>query len=200
MNSDLKSILKSIKLNESAISMVLGALVIIVVGVLVVNYFKGRDSGSILPALNTENTTAETPTVGKSYTVKVGDTLWSISEASYGDGYSWSEIAKENKLTDADAIQEGQVISIPEVATVTAEIETATTTTDPAEPTETIVATNSDEEPIAAATYTVVKGDNLWKVAVRAYGDGYKWSEVAKENKLLDPNIIHPGNVLILPR
>jgi nucleoid-associated protein YgaU len=45
-----------------------------------------------------------------------------------------------------------------------------------------------------------VKGDSLWKIAVRAYGDGYKWVSIAKANKLVNPNLIHSGNVLTLPR
>jgi len=56
------------------------------------------------------------------------------------------------------------------------------------------------EEPISGATYEVVRGDNLWKIAVRAYGDGYRWVEIARENKLTNPNLIHTGNILILPR
>jgi nucleoid-associated protein YgaU len=40
----------------------------------------------------------------------------------------------------------------------------------------------------------------LWTIAVRAYGDGYKWTEIAKANKLVNPNLIHPGNVFVLPR
>lgn len=46
----------------------------------------------------------------------------------------------------------------------------------------------------------MVKGDHLWGIAVRAYGDGYKWVEIARENNLVNPNLIHPGNVLSLPR
>ena len=40
-NGKLKNFLKKIKLNEGTISMILGALVVIVVGVLIFNYFKG---------------------------------------------------------------------------------------------------------------------------------------------------------------
>ncbi len=48
--------------------------------------------------------------------------------------------------------------------------------------------------------YTVEKGDSLWKIAVKVYGDGYKWVEIAKENKITTPNIIYSGNILVLPR
>ena len=48
-------------------------------------------------------------------------------------------------------------------------------------------------------SYTVVSGDTLWGVATDQYGDGYKWVEIAKTNALVNPDLIHPGNVLTLP-
>ena len=53
---------------------------------------------------------------------------------------------------------------------------------------------------ISGDTYTVVKGDNLWNICVRAYGDGYKWSEVAEFNKLANASVIEVGQVIKLPR
>jgi len=46
----------------------------------------------------------------------------------------------------------------------------------------------------------VVKGDNLWQIALRAYGDGYQWVKIARENKLANPDLIHSGNILKIPR
>ena len=54
--------------------------------------------------------------------------------------------------------------------------------------------------PITGSTYTVVKGDYLWTIAVRAYGDGYKWVEIAKANNLNQSRFNFSGNVLKLPR
>lgn len=53
---------------------------------------------------------------------------------------------------------------------------------------------------ITGTKYTVKAGDNLWNIAVRAYGNGYKWVEIAKANNLANPRIIHSGNVFIIPR
>ena len=180
---DLKSLLKTLKLNESTISMVLGALVIIVVGVLVVNYFK--DQGGSLPFLSTGNKTEVTETAKpQSVTVVKGDTLWSIAETNYGSGYNWVDVAKANNLTNADQIAEGQILTLPDVeAKLATSAEVKTT-----------------GETISGGTYTVVKGDSLWDIAVRAYGDGYKWTEIANENSLVNPDVIHAGNILVLPR
>lgn len=51
-------------------------------------------------------------------------------------------------------------------------------------------------------TYTVQKGDSLWRIAKKEYGDGCKWPIIYKANqdKLKDPNMIYPGQKINLPR
>lgn len=182
---DIKSILKAIKLNESTISMILGALVIVVVAVLVVNYFK-EQKGTALPFPSQQKQEQTSSTSIKVHEVAKGENLWVISEQYYNSGYNWVDIAKENSLANANQIEIGQKLVIPNVAPKQASITKAEGT----------VVGNA----ITGATYTVVHGDNLWKIAVRAYGDGYKWVDIARENKLVHPNLIHAGNVLTLPR
>ena len=50
-------------------------------------------------------------------------------------------------------------------------------------------------------TYTVQKGDCLWNIAKKHCGDGAKWKELAGLNadKIVNPNLIYPGQVLTLP-
>jgi nucleoid-associated protein YgaU len=184
LNFNLKKFLKTLRLNESNISMVLGALVIVIVGVLIVNYFKDQKSQTLPEALTTSNVVE----VGKPHAVVKGETLWSIAEDAYGSGYNWTDVKLANNLK-AETIEVGQKLEIPDVA---AKKPTSTTKVAAASP----VVTTS----IATSSYTVVKGDTLWDISVRAYGDGYKWSQIAKANKLTNPNLIHPGNVLSLPR
>lgn len=50
-------------------------------------------------------------------------------------------------------------------------------------------------------TYTVVKGDCLWNIAKKYYGDGSKWTKIynANKSKIKNPNLIYPGQKLTIP-
>ena len=61
--------------------------------------------------------------------------------------------------------------------------------------------TASSPAPAAAQTYTVVKGDCLWNIAKRFYGNGSKYSVIYNANKSViggNPNLIYPGQVLTI--
>ena len=161
--------------------MVLGALVIFITGVLIVNYFKDKKSETLPEALTTINQIE----VGSPHVVVKGETLWSISEDAYGSGYNWTDIMKENNLK-SETIEVGQKLNIPNIASRM--------------PTSTKITVVEPSGTIATSSYVVVKGDSLWNIAVRSYGDGYKWVEIAKANELKNPNLIYPGNILVLPR
>lgn len=47
--------------------------------------------------------------------------------------------------------------------------------------------------------YTVVKGDNLWRISKNKLGDGTKYKELAKLNNIKNPNLIYPGQVIKFP-
>ena len=49
--------------------------------------------------------------------------------------------------------------------------------------------------------YTVVSGDSLSAIARREYGDAGKWRAIfeANRDKISDPDLIHPGQVLDIP-
>ena len=46
---------------------------------------------------------------------------------------------------------------------------------------------------------TVKKGDSLWKIAKREFGDGTRWKEIASANNIKDGNKIKPGQKLVIP-
>jgi nucleoid-associated protein YgaU len=53
-------------------------------------------------------------------------------------------------------------------------------------------------------SYTVVRGDYLWKIAAKEdiYGDAYAWMRIYTSNRDLisDPNLIYPNQVFSIPR
>ncbi|MPN57839.1 hypothetical protein SDC9_205535 [bioreactor metagenome] len=54
---------------------------------------------------------------------------------------------------------------------------------------------------MAGSEYKVVKGDSLWKIAVKVYGDGYQWTKIWQANKLKinNPNELEIGMMLTMP-
>lgn len=55
--------------------------------------------------------------------------------------------------------------------------------------------------PTTNQTYTVKNGDCLWNIAKKFYGNGSKYKEIAVVNKdkIKNPNLIYPGQTLIIP-
>ena len=49
--------------------------------------------------------------------------------------------------------------------------------------------------------YIVKKGDSLWSIAKAFYGDGNKWEDIhlANKDKIKNPDLIFPGQVLKIP-
>lgn len=50
---------------------------------------------------------------GTRYTIKKGESLWSIAEDRYGNGNKWKAIAAANPRLDPDRVQAGQTIVLP---------------------------------------------------------------------------------------
>ena len=111
----------------------------------------------------------------------MGDSLWKIAEKKYNNGYAWTEIAKANNIKNPSVIEVGQKIVLPEVE-VTEKIEV--------------------DKILVGSEYKVVRGDSLWKIAVRAYGDGYQWVKIWEENKskIYNPNGLEIGMMISIPQ
>lgn len=184
-----------IQSNQSRLNMVLGALIVLVVGILVFNYFN-KGKADLGPAQSTSSTEQQDVTVGNlpgKYTVKDGDTLFDIANTYYNDGYKYTEIAKTNNLTNPDAIETGQVLDIPK-------LENTTLAPVAQNPDQTQTSNNDWGPKIIENTYTVVAGDWLSTIAGRAYGDIYSYEKIATANNIPDPNNIEVGTVLTIPR
>jgi nucleoid-associated protein YgaU len=187
---DLKKILKTLKLRQQEISTILGIIILLIAGLFVINYVKNFKNQNKIP-VKEENLTQNQ---NQTHIVLKKETLWSISQKYYKKGSDWKKIADANNISDPNKLEVGQNLTIPNSEVV---ISTKRSPSPKPQITEKAASTTSE---INENTYTVVKGDNLWKIAIRAYGDGYKWTEIAKANNLHNPNLIHPGNVFVIPR
>lgn len=61
--------------------------------------------------------------------------------------------------------------------------------------------TTNSPEPKKETTYTVQKGDTLWGIAKKFYGNGSKYTKIygANKDKIKNPNLIYPKQVLVIP-
>lgn len=209
--SYLDRIEQEVNSNQSRISLVLGALILIVAAVLLFNYFS-KAKPEIGPSQQTPLQTLEDVSLenlpGK-YTVKEGDTLFTIAEKYYKDGFKYTEIEKINNLTDPNAVEAGQVLEIPKLATTAEASSTPTPAVDPSampivSPSPTPIASTpmvNYGPAITGNTYTVVEGDWLSTIAARAYnGDIMAYLKLAQANNIPNPDYIIPGMVLTIPR
>lgn len=195
MEKKLKRILKTLKINESLISTIMGGVVIIVVGTLMINYFKSinrvnQDLGSGENIETTQIIEGEKPeNLPVTYIVEEGDNLWSVAEEFYKSGYNFVDIVAANQIADANEIEIGMELTIPQV-------EVKKITVVEQEVTEAVITIEGD-------SYTTVGGDHLWGIAVRAYGDGYAWTQIYEANKEaigVNPGLIAKGMILSIPR
>lgn len=193
---DLKKILKIIKLHEQQISTFFGLLILIIAAIFVVKYINNLRSQSSI-----QQAASSTQNQNKVHSVTRGETLWSISQQYFNDGFQWKKIAEANNITNPGKLEVGQNLVIPEIQTET-NISTSQSTTsqEPSPIPQLTPISAATGNTITGGSYTVVRGDNLWKIAVRAYGNGFKWVEIARANNLKNPSIIHNGNVFIIPR
>jgi nucleoid-associated protein YgaU len=106
-------------------------------------------------------------------TVKPGDSLWRFAASRLGDGRRWQELLSLNPaLRNPDLLEVGSQIVVPA----------------------------SLAPPRAPTKYTIRHGDTLWTIAQTQLHHGTSWSCIAQANPdLRDANLIHEGQVLLLP-
>lgn len=213
-----KTIVQVIADRQSTIASGLAALLIIVGGFLVFNYFSGQTklkSPTVTPeatqsaqkeGVGSLGTLSRPASLGSStqvslpttYTVVRGDSLSKIAQKFYGDGSKWVEISKANKLAKPSVIHAGNVLSIPkldEAPPAASQANTGSTA---------VLGSATQTTVKSGSTYTVVKGDTLWSLAQVAYGSGYEWYRIDQANSPIPRNtqgkpLIVPGQNLKIP-
>ena len=179
---------------ESYSSLLLGMVVVAGIGLIIFSLLGNRGGPKQTSSVKDKETTEEqkrdekVSVSPKTYKVVAGDNLWSIAEKQYKSGYNWVDIAKANNLANPSLIHAGVKITIPDV-----KLKIITMVQQKVSE---IPATNA----IKGSSYTVVSGDNLWDIAVRSYGDGYRFVEIVRANNLSNPDLIFVGNKLKIPR
>lgn len=115
-------------------------------------------------------------TAGDRYVVRRGDTLWDIAEARLGNPLLWTSLYEANRAT----IQRPNLIH----------------------PGQTLVIPAAQATPRYRGTRTVRKGDTLWDIAEAVYGNPLRWKAIYEANRqiIAQPNLIYPGQTLVLPR
>lgn len=137
-----------------------------------------------------ESTSVSIPTAtdqeGSTYVVQAGDTLAKIA-ARFGT--TVSELATLNNIVNVDLIFVGQRLLVPGQSSTTATPAASVTPV----PTLVVTATATIE---AGRTYVVQIGDTLAKIAVRF---NVTLAQLLALNSFDNPNIILPGQIIILP-
>jgi len=114
-----------------------------------------------------------TPTPGQQYTIRSGDTLYSIATAAYGHAMAdagVTAIENANPGIDATALQIGQQITLP--------------------------------APAPRSLYTIQSGDTLYSVAAAAYGQANAEAgvtEIEGANPGINPADLQIGQEINLP-
>lgn len=198
----------TLKNYESQLSTIFGFVIVVAIGIGLLFLLRktSLNNSAKISEKGSETTSEESlkiaGTEAGTYIVKAGDNLWKIAEREMKDGYQWTTLANANGISSPYVVTEGQKLTIP---TPDPTIENLMTTAEkPVEPTAPVktVETTVSEEVKTEGTHTVVAGENLWKIAVSEYQDGYKWVEIYRANKALignNPGIIRVGQKLALP-
>lgn len=193
---------RDLRLTETGISLVLGAIIVVCSALLAYMFFAKLYEQTTpklsVPAQSKQLKLITDPegeisggvgavALPTTHIVEPGENLWKIAEFYYRSGYNTADIMKANGILNADDIEVGQKLVIPK-------IEIKIPSSDNVSVPEVVDSKIMDE------TYTVLPGDNLWMIALRAYGDGYKWSDIVKANNLTSPDAIEVGMKLVIPR
>src|SRR5664279_3846567 len=129
--------------------------------------------------------------VGPVWTVREGDTLWSIAAKTTGDPLRYQEIFELNQAavqpdggrldTPETWLEVGWTLRLPAGAAMAAP---------PG-----VVHASADPAPVL-----VQPGNTLSQIAQDELGDATRYPELAAANKIADPDVIDVGQVIVIPQ
>lgn len=209
---DLRSRLKEFQLDQSAVSLALGAIVVVVIGVLVFNYISRLNRPSTPIATPTTPEVSSTATQSNKHRVEAGETLGTIAQKYYGTLDAWNTICEANRAAlnnNCDLVPLGAELTIPlrDVAGVTTPASSLPSPSSPSAAPDRVPASGPTPAQMPATglsptptvtTYTIVRGDTLCGILTRFKGSCALASEIARCNNISNPNLIHADNVLKL--
>ena len=167
--------------------------------ILVVNFTTGsnnQESGIVLvpetadapmPSVVVAAPAAAIPANGMRYTIRQGDTLFSIGQRH---GLSWQAVANANGLGEYSVLSLGQEIVLPGVAG-TQQTTTASAVTQSAPLTQ-----GSGAVTVNDRLHTVVEGDTVFAIAIQ---HGLNWQTLAAYNGLSNNALLQIGDTIRIP-
>lgn len=171
-------------LQESYPSLILGAIIVVILGLLVANYLSRRgQQQEIDKGAATEQTLEEAmaPKAGSVYTVRENDSLSKISEQVYGGQEFWPGIASVNNVANPNRILVGDTLQLP----AKGELQQSTAV-------------------LSQTSYQVQAGETFFTIAEKVYGDGSMWTVLHRANggrRLPNGNpLVFAGSIITVPR
>ncbi len=170
---------------ESYPSLILGAIIVIILGLLVANFLSKRGTGQIETGDQTQISQGQegAPQAGSEYIVVANDSLSKISEKVYGDQKYWPILAKLNNVSRPNLLYVGTKLTLP---------------------TKEEVMPKTEELGNQETSYKVVEGDTFFTIAEKMYGDGSKWTILFSANgarRLPNGNpLVFSGTTIVVPR
>lgn len=206
--ANLRTKLSEFKIDQSAVSLALGAIVVVVIGVLVFNYFSKLNRPINPIPINTPETSSlksNNSNIPAKHTVEAGETLGTIAEKYYGTSELWTKLCEANSdilKKNCDLLEPGVELTIlPK--DVAANSASPLPLPSPKAVSATLSPTIMPSTGIASAasqvdTYTIVRGDTLCGILTRFSGSCTNVENIARCNNIANPNLIHADNILKL--
>lgn len=139
-----------------------------------------------------------------SFTKSIGKKLFGKGDDDAGDKIKAHIEADNPGIDNLDISVEDGVAKISGDVKDAAALEKAVLMTGNVEGVEEVQLVNvTGAEPSADVEYyEIEKGDTLWKVAEKFYGNGSQYTKIFEENKevIKDPDLIYPGQKIRIPK